>query len=167
MLLEEIFSLFFWNTSWATEHWLTLNCAISNTFWNQLTKLKHFWKFQYFLPPLWACRACKLSLGLWTKTSAIEKFFSWMPGILNSGRTKIHVSELFNSSSIGKKTTWFRNCKTESVLLNTTTSAIKNFWRSFLTGRYCGAWEEGVKQGQGKFTYHNGDVFSVSMMAWW
>lgn len=28
--------------------------------------------------------------------------------------------------------------------------------------RYSGAWEKGLKQGQGEFTYNNGDVFTVS-----
>ena len=41
-------------------------------------------------------------------------------------------------------------------------NSLKNPDASFLNARYCGEWEEGVKQGQGKFTYHNGDVFTVS-----
>ena len=28
--------------------------------------------------------------------------------------------------------------------------------------RYSGAWEAGLKQGEGAFTYANGDVFTVS-----
>ena len=34
---------------------------------------------------------------------------------------------------------------------------------TFLNARYSGEWEEGVKQGKGKFIYHNGDVFTVSL----
>ena len=41
-------------------------------------------------------------------------------------------------------------------------NSLKDPDASFLNARYCGEWEEGVKQGQGKFTYHNGDVFTVS-----
>ena len=49
--------------------------------------------------------------------------------------------------------------KTEKL---TPTLILENFWRLSLIVRYSGDWEEGVKQGQGKFTYHNGDVFTVS-----
>ena len=34
--------------------------------------------------------------------------------------------------------------------------------KSILILRYEGSWEEGIKAGTGKFTYANGDVFTVS-----
>ena len=52
------------------------------------------------------------------------------------------------------------NCETDSspilVALNISDA-------TFLNARYSGEWEEGLKQGQGKFIYHNGDVFTVSL----